>query len=91
MYYETLEADFQRDYGLDLSDALWGEKPMSIRKVWGLIANLNPEAIFRHLMRKKDEEEKEAEAARVASAEETLQFFEQQGAINGKRIREQPE
>ena len=48
--FEALEADFQREYGIDLPDALWGEKPIGVRRLSALITGLSPGcATFRKL------------------------------------------
>ena len=48
--FEELEADFQREYRIDLRDALWGEKPIGGRRLTALINGLSPGcATFRKL------------------------------------------
>jgi len=39
--YAELEADFQREYGIDLTDALYGERPMGVRRLTALINGLS--------------------------------------------------
>ncbi len=38
--FETIEADLTRYYGIDLPDALWGDQPMSARRLGVLIKGL---------------------------------------------------
>jgi len=48
-HWALVEADFQREYGLDLSRALWS---MTWRRFSTLLAGLSPEAVFIHRMAK---------------------------------------
>ena len=42
--FDELEADFQREYGIDLREALYGEKPVGGRRLTALINGLSPES-----------------------------------------------
>jgi hypothetical protein len=39
-YFEAVEADFQSHYGLDLREALWGERPTGARRLLALVNGL---------------------------------------------------
>ena len=41
-HFDELEADFQREYGIDLRDALWGDSPVGGRRLTALINGLSP-------------------------------------------------
>lgn len=43
-HFDALEADFQHYYGIDLADALYGERSISTRRVVNLVRWLPPEA-----------------------------------------------
>lgn len=45
-YFDALEADFQRYYGLDLRDAIWGENAMGARRFMALVQWLPKDAAF---------------------------------------------
>lgn len=42
--FEELEADFQREYGIDLRSALYGDDPIGGRRLTALIEGLSPES-----------------------------------------------
>ncbi len=42
--FETVEADLTRYYQTDLCDALWGEQPMTVRRLNVLVKALPPES-----------------------------------------------
>ena len=42
--FEELEADFQREYGIDLRDALYGDKRIGARRLQALINGLSPKS-----------------------------------------------
>lgn len=39
-HFEAVEADFQAHYGVDLRDALWGPRPVGVRRLLSLINGL---------------------------------------------------
>jgi hypothetical protein len=39
-HFEAVEADFQSHYGIDLRDALWGPRPIGVRRLLSLINGL---------------------------------------------------
>ena len=41
---DELEADFQREYGIDIRAALFGKSPMGVRRLTALIHGLSPES-----------------------------------------------
>lgn len=43
-YFDQVEADFLRYYRIDLPAALWGEQPVTLRKVSALVWSLPPES-----------------------------------------------
>jgi len=43
-YFDELEADFQREYGLDFRDSLYGEHKIGVRRLSTLIENLTLES-----------------------------------------------
>lgn len=45
--FEALEADFQREYGLDLRDSLWGRPLVGARRLLALVAGLSPRSVLR--------------------------------------------
>jgi len=42
--FDTIEADFQRFYGLDLGEACWGDNHVGVRRLMALIRGLPPES-----------------------------------------------
>ena len=42
--FDELEADFQREYGIDLREALYGDSPIGGRRLSALIEGLSPES-----------------------------------------------
>lgn len=40
--FDELEADFQREYGIDLREALYGDHPIGGRRLTALISGLSP-------------------------------------------------
>jgi hypothetical protein len=43
-HFDELEADFQREYGIDLRHALWGEEAIGARRLVALITGLSPQS-----------------------------------------------
>jgi hypothetical protein len=41
-HYEPLEAALQSEYGIDLRRALWGPRPLGVRRLWSLVRHLPP-------------------------------------------------
>jgi len=58
-HWMELEADFQREYNLDLAQCLWGKKKLSARKIFVLVAQLGPETATAKYFTKGWNEEKE--------------------------------
>jgi hypothetical protein len=43
--FDELEADFQREYGIDLREALYGDNPIGGRRLTALINGLSPSSL----------------------------------------------
>lgn len=39
-HFEAVEADFQAHYGIDLREALWGSRPIGVRRLLSLVNGL---------------------------------------------------
>jgi hypothetical protein len=45
-HFEALEADFRAQYGLDLSEVLWGDRRFGVRRIRALIYGLPHDGAF---------------------------------------------
>lgn len=52
--WDAIEADFQRFYGLDLTECVFGEEPLALRRIQVLVSHLPKESMLVQLNSAED-------------------------------------